>query len=134
VGNKPPKPRPRTRGRKGTLRPCLVCGVVSSYPYCAEHAYEYDKSETERRRMAAGKQINRRRAFRRAGYACAKCGHTDRSGKTLELDHVVQLSLGGAVGPENQQVLCWDCHMDKSVAEQRIARTPKKVKPKNPML
>lgn len=47
------------------------------------------------------------------------CEWVDPTGKTLELDHIVALEAGGPDTYENCTVLCRDCHLDKTVFEQK---------------
>lgn len=133
MGRKPPKARPRTRGRKGALRPCLVCGVVTAFPYCAEHAREYDVSVTQARRSKAKAEIMRRRRIKKTGSRCEQCGHHDPSARTLQLDHRIPLEDGGADTPENTWLLCQRCHLDKTSAEQKVARKRSRTTTGNPM-
>lgn len=46
---------------------------------------------------------------------CTRC----KSTKELTLDHILPLADGGKHEPENVQVLCRECHVEKSRAEDR---------------
>jgi len=54
---------------------------------------------------------DRRRIFAYYGRQCLVCG-TRRS---LVLDHVTPLFLGGRHDPDNLQVLCWSCNTKKGL-------------------
>ena len=53
------------------------------------------------------------RAFGEGPHACAKCGATER----LEIDHIVPKRLGGDHRKPNLQILCADCHREKSLSD-----------------
>lgn len=76
------------------------------------------RTEVRRRRSPARAEMDRRRLIRRRGPHCEKCGWTDPTGETLEADHIVPIYKGGADDISNKQLLCADCHKDKTVAEQ----------------
>jgi 5-methylcytosine-specific restriction endonuclease McrA len=48
----------------------------------------------------------RRRALRKTGGRCARCGSRDR----VEAHHVLPLLFGGTNDPENAMPLCHECH------------------------
>ena len=104
------------------LKPCLVCGVPSNGPRCAQHKVP-DRRPSRARRSAAGAAGPRlrRQTLARDRYTCRRCGVVDRSGRSLQADHIAPLDLGGANALDNMQTLCIDCHRAKSVAEQKEA-------------
>ena len=54
--------------------------------------------------------VVRKHAIERDGHACVNCGGTSAS-RTLEVDHVVPLSAGGApFDLSNLRTLCRHCH------------------------
>jgi HNH endonuclease len=53
--------------------------------------------------------------LRRDGYACRYCGATPPD-VTLEVDHVVPVTLGGLDIPENLVAACRDCNAGKSAS------------------
>lgn len=64
----------------------------------------------------------RQAVLARADYTCQGCGHHDPTGRTLEADHIVPVSQGGATHPDNGQPLCAPCHGPKSRAEATAGR------------
>ncbi|MGC5026276.1 HNH endonuclease [Tsukamurella sp. DT100] len=60
----------------------------------------------------------RTQILERDGNRCQRCGaHGDQTGVRLELDHITPVAEGGQDSPENTQLLCHDCHLDKSKRE-----------------
>ena len=60
--------------------------------------------------------MRRRRQFGKVSGHCIKCGTWRES---LHRDHIVPLALGGADVPENIQLLCANCHQDKTAEERK---------------
>lgn len=54
--------------------------------------------------------------LKRDGYRCVKCGVSPKINKsvTLEIDHIVPVSKGGASTLDNLQTLCFDCNQGKT--------------------
>lgn len=104
------------------MKPCLVCGVPSPSPRCPQHKVA-DQRPSRARRPATGSQKARlrRATLARDSWTCRGCGVVDRSGRSLQADHIIPLSLGGTNDLENMQALCVSCHSQKSKAEQAEA-------------
>lgn len=60
---------------------------------------------------------------RRDGGRCVKCGSSDR----LAVDHIVPIAEGGKGDIANGQLLCHQCHAEKTRAERRRGRERKKL-------
>lgn len=60
-------------------------------------------------------EAKKRRIAAKQGYLCASCKNVLPS--TWNLDHLVPLHLGGSNSLSNFQVLCPNCHADKSQRE-----------------
>jgi len=68
-------------------------------------------------------QRNRRHALARAGGRCEKCS---RSGRRLQVDHIIPVTQGGGHDEGNLQVLCsgpGSCHAAKTAQEGRGYRS-----------
>ncbi|WP_341772584.1 HNH endonuclease [Burkholderia ambifaria] len=59
--------------------------------------------------------VIRKRIRERDGYCCQSCGIAVRAGV---VDHIKPLAQGGANADENLQLLCKECHDDKTNADQ----------------
>ena len=107
---------------KQNLKPCLVCGTPSTKNRCPAHKVA-DKRPSRANRPATGSEKARLRRATLAGdsWTCRWCGVVDRSGRSLQADHITPLSLGGTNDLENMQALCISCHLKKSKAEQAAA-------------
>lgn len=92
-----------------------MCGTVTEYSLCERHA----RVRGRRERDSARKSLHRARLMKKTGSTCENCGWYDPTGRTLEVDHRVPLYRGGADDYANKQLLCSDCHRDKTVAEQQ---------------
>jgi 5-methylcytosine-specific restriction enzyme A len=57
----------------------------------------------------------------RDGYCCQKCGRPEAKG---EIDHIVPLKDGGTEADANCQLLCVECHKDKSRADMGLKPKP----------
>ncbi|WP_279607037.1 HNH endonuclease [Burkholderia cenocepacia] len=57
----------------------------------------------------------RKRIRKRDGYCCRACGIAVRAGV---VDHIKPLAQGGSNSDENLQLLCKECHDDKTNADQ----------------
>ena len=63
--------------------------------------------------------------LKRDDWTCVECGHRDRTGRTLEADHVVPLSGGGKDTVANMRTLCRWCHREatRPIRSSTMART-----------
>ncbi|WP_306674693.1 HNH endonuclease [Burkholderia cepacia] len=59
--------------------------------------------------------VIRKRIRKRDGYCCRACGIAVRAGV---VDHIKPLAQGGSNEDENLQLLCKECHDDKTNADQ----------------
>lgn len=98
--------------------PCLVCGVPCyQSSRCAAHRLP-DRRPGNARRLGSSKASRlRQRVLYRDRWTCQACGVVDRSGKSLEADHIVRLADDGTHDLENLQTLCRACHSVKTAAE-----------------
>lgn len=106
-----------------TLTPvtCKHCGrtftpTKSNKRYCSRDCYSKSMVGAHSRK---GKEFSRavRRAIKeRDGYACVVCGATSH----LEVDHIVPAAIGGDNSIDNGQVLCHDCHREKSLRQRKL--------------
>jgi len=55
----------------------------------------------------------------RDNFTCQVCGKELRS-KYLEIDHIIPLAIGGREDDSNRQVLCIECHREKSRIEEEM--------------
>jgi len=46
--------------------------------------------------------------------SCASCQSRIQAGKSWDIDHVLPLALGGSNAPQNLQLLCKPCHIQKT--------------------
>jgi len=82
------------------------------------------------------------RRFRRAvlvrdSYTCQKCGHHDRTGRTLQADEVHNVARGGTPTVDNGMTLCIPCHkvkIQREAAAGRAAHSARRPKPRHPGL
>ncbi len=72
----------------------------------------------EKRMRGRGWQALRETVLLRDQYQCRQCGRVVLP-SDAECDHIVPLADGGADEVENLQTLCKDCHLEKSVSENR---------------
>ena len=56
---------------------------------------------------------------------CAGCSQKMEAGKVWDIDHILPLALGGAIEPDNLQILCRPCHRAKTTQSDvpRLAKT-----------
>lgn len=84
------------------------------------------KQATETKRIGGRKRQALRKALWESDPHCAHCRRLVDLAGEWERDHVVPLSEGGTEDVSNTQVLCLDCHAEKSLSEalrgQRRAR------------
>lgn len=99
-----------------------MCGVVSFYPYCAEHPQTRQLSDLQSKRKKGKAAIWRARRIKQTKGHCQRCNFHDPTGKVFELDHIIPLEDNGPDTFENTWLLCKDCHNDKTSAEQTIRR------------
>ena len=71
----------RTRGRRMTLRPCLICGQPAARPRCPEHTVDTKPTAHARGYDAAWQRLSKR--ARRLQPFCTDCGSTE----DLQCDH-----------------------------------------------
>ncbi len=113
----------------GFLVPCQVCGTPVPTTYCPKHAPIAQRSDL-RSRLAHESKVGKLRpkVLKRDGYSCADCGHQDKTGKTLECDHVIPWAEGGPATLENLRTRCLPCHRAKTKIQRRKP-PPKKTNP-----
>jgi 5-methylcytosine-specific restriction endonuclease McrA len=72
----------------------------------------------------------KRRVWLKAGGCCENCGRKTGPGLRGDTDHIIPLEKGGPNRESNLQLLCVQCHKDKTrdeVAEKaKVARTQNK--------
>ncbi|ELA08748.1 nuclease [Moraxella macacae 0408225] len=76
-------------------------------------------AHTQKRNWGNGRGGRKWRKLRgeilaRDNYTCQMCG---RVGCRLELDHIVNIAVGGTNDPINLQALCHTCHTQKTQFE-----------------
>ena len=98
-------------------KPCVVCGVITRESRCSEHRLPDRRPSTARRGSSTDRRKMRARALHRGRHRCARCGVVDKTGKSLEVDHVLPLERGGDHSDANLQVLCKACHAEKTSLE-----------------
>ena len=98
-------------------KPCVVCGVITRESRCPEHRLPDRRPSTARRGSSTDRRKMRARALHRGRHRCARCGVVDKTGKSLEVDHVLPLERGGDHSDANLQVLCKTCHAEKTSLE-----------------
>ena len=104
---------------------CVTCGISfrgkngrKQQPYCSRTCY-WLSLRTERypvRNRRRGQEFSfraRRSLIERAGGSCGHCGAAEH----LEFDHVIPCHAGGTNDESNGQVLCRDCHRNKTKRE-----------------
>ena len=69
---------------------------------------------TSERRMSGGALQKRRYRLWLANPCCARCGRVVAYPHGFELDHVVALVSGGYDTEDKCQILCHDCHAQKT--------------------
>ena len=103
-------------------RPCIDCGKLTApgKSRCDVHLRTYEAQRTAHRKAAhTGAATRARRAINTLGYGrCRRCGSVLPAGY-LEVDHIKPLAQGGRDEDRNLQVLCKDCHREKSAGERR---------------
>lgn len=97
---------------------CPKCHRIQPCPQHAPAPWA-DKRPWHSRGVSAAQ---RQRILRRDDYTCRTCGHRDRSGHTLHVDHDTQVAHGGTDDDSNLRTLCTACHLRKSAAERSAAR------------
>lgn len=75
-----------------------------------------DKPGATKRIRGAQWQNIKQRVMIRDGFSCQLCG---RTGGSLQVDHIIPLEQGGSNNDSNLQVLCVDCHKQKTTDELR---------------
>lgn len=64
----------------------------------------------------------RTQILNRDQYTCQTCGHEDKTGKTLQVDHITNVAAGGTNQPTNLQTLCTNCHKAKTHKENNVGK------------
>lgn len=59
----------------------------------------------------------RRRIALRDLYTCRRCGMVVSE---FEIDHIVPLFVGGCESDENRQLLCRQCHIEKTLEDEKL--------------
>jgi 5-methylcytosine-specific restriction enzyme A len=97
---------------------CPFCAASSSTgtkrrPRNGRRAVQAGQSEGKRLSDLSGGawQTIRERIRLRDKYTCQCCGIAVRTG---EVDHIIPVEQGGTDADENLQLLCHDCHVDKT--------------------
>lgn len=126
--------------RRGRFINCAVCDVVfwvnpyqenQKYPRkcCSQNCFRIRQRETmsgEKNpswkggvtsRIKKGNIFISKSSFRfdvleRDNWTCVKCGIDDE--EVLEVDHILEVSVGGKTEMENLQTLCANCHRRKT--------------------
>lgn len=82
------------------LKPCLVCGALSSQSRCSAHQLRSGSTRAWREK--------RERILARDGYRCTWVTDTGRCTSTsdLHVDHLVPLAAGGGDADSNLTTLC----------------------------
>lgn len=99
-------------------KPCIVCGKITIDSRCDAHKL-LDKRPSTVNRASVNSKAIRRRTLHRDRYRCSSCGVEDKSGESLEADHVLSLDRGGDHALRNMTTLCKPCHLVKSQAESK---------------
>lgn len=81
------------------------------------------ESAAERGYGSAWSRLRRQVLARDLGL-CQSCARQGRTTSGRDVDHVRPKAAGGTDDPENLQVLCEPCHLDKSAREQGKRRRP----------
>ena len=87
------------------LKPCVACGRPSRGSRCDEHRLPDRRPTVAKRGSSAERSKRRVRTLRRDGYRCVACGVVDKTGRSLDADHVLPLERGGSNDLENMQTL-----------------------------
>ena len=102
-------------------------GMQWKCPYCGPSSNKSLTPKQKARVAEAGNAVRiddlsggawdtiRKRIRERDGYCCRKCGVAVPSGV---VDHIKPLAQGGSNEDENLQLLCKDCHDDKTNTDQ----------------
>lgn len=93
-----------------TLKPSL-----SEYTNSRATVFK-DKAGATKRIRGYEWQLIKRRILERDNYRCQHCG---RVGGNLQVDHIIPLEQGGSNDDINLQVLCSECHQQKTTEELR---------------
>ncbi|MCO8580353.1 HNH endonuclease [Burkholderia multivorans] len=97
---------------------CPFCVSISNRPLTAKQKARIAAAgDTVRIDDLSGGawDVIRKRIRRRDGYCCRACGIALRAGV---VDHIKPLAQGGSNADENLQLLCKECHDDKTNADQ----------------
>jgi 5-methylcytosine-specific restriction endonuclease McrA len=73
------------------------------------------------RKWSRGRDKLRKRRLAFDHYTCQACGHHDPTGKSLRLDELVPLALGGTETWDNSGTLCWVCNGIKGMSTMSYA-------------
>jgi len=73
------------------------------------------KARIMRGKLNSSKAKERLISYR--GVVCFNCGEHD---PVIELDHIRPLWAGGNNEDDNLQLLCWNCHFEKTKIERKV--------------
>lgn len=81
------------------------------------------KLQPQRAERLTGRPLQRiRMAQFRNNPLCVRCQERGIVTLASQSDHIIALCNGGAESPDNRQLLCDDCHEEKTREDLRIAR------------
>ena len=102
----------------GFLVPCMTCGKPSTTSQCEKHRPVAQRSDL-RSRLIHERQVKslRPKVLKRDNWSCVDCGIRDKTGKTLECDHIIPWADGGEAAMENLATRCVPCHREKTKAQ-----------------
>lgn len=109
--------------RPRSIRVCRHCGCEYTpshldRPYCSQACYWNDLRVVRYPLRTRGSDLfsrpMKRELLRIADGRCVSCGSTEH----LEFDHRIPRFLGGRGTIDNGQVLCRDCHKEKTLRER----------------
>jgi len=95
---------------------CPNCGHARKRPAGTQHLRNLSSSERKR---------HTRRLMWAQNRLCASCGQLHLK---MELDHIIALGLGGTDEASNLQLLCRECHRDKTRNDRRAMSDAKHAK------
>ena len=113
----------RLRSMRPFLKPCVACGRPSRGSRCDEHKLPDRRPTVAKRGSSAERSKRRVRTLRRDNYRCVACGVVDKTGRSLDADHILPLERGGSNDLGNMQTLCKSCHGLKTAAEVELRRS-----------
>lgn len=93
---------------------CPNCGIHSDWRYRKGRGRDCKRCKGKGKRM---KVVLFKDRCREGLWHCAKCEKPHELREFFDLDHIVPRSQGGLDVPENLQILCPNCHREKSIAD-----------------